>query len=339
MVALGYHLSSEEHGPQDLVRYAVRAEEVGFGFALISDHFHPWTPRQGHSPFVWAVLGAIAQATRRLRVGTGVTAPTIRLHPAIVAHAAATASLLMPGRFFLGLGAGERLNEHVLGDPWPPPRVRVDMLEEALQVIRALWEGGSKNHRGRHYTVEDARIFDLPDPPPPIVVAAAGKRTTRIAADLGDGLLSVVPDAELVRRFRDHAGADRPAYAKMTACWAPDEAEARRIAHEAWPVGGLPGRLMPELRVPEDFEAATSVLDEGQVAAGLVVGPDAGAHVRAVEQFVEAGFDHVAVHQVGPHQEGFFDFYGREVIPRLTQYQAGDPPTEGKESHADDHRT
>jgi coenzyme F420-dependent glucose-6-phosphate dehydrogenase len=317
MVTLGYHLSSEEHGPADLVRDAVRAEEVGFEFALISDHFHPWIRRQGHSPFVWGTLGAIAQATERLRVGTGVTAPIIRIHPAIVAHAAATASLLMPGRFFLGVGAGEHLNEHVLGDPWPPPRTRVDMLEEALAVIRLLWEGGSKNHRGSHYTVEDARIFDLPDPPPPILVAAAGKRTTRIAAELGDGLLSVAADADLVRRFREQGGGEKPAYAKITACWAADEDQARRIAHEVWPVAGLPGRLMGELRVPEDFEAATSVLDERQVARGLVVGPDPDTHVRAIEEFAAAGFGHVAVHQVGPDQEGFFAFYQREVIPRI----------------------
>ncbi len=338
MVALGYHLSSEEHGPQDLVRYAAHAEEVGFEFALISDHFHPWTRRQGHSPFVWGVLGAIAHATERLRVGTGVTAPIIRMHPAIVAHAAATAALLMPGRFFLGVGAGEHLNEHILGDPWPPPSTRVDMLEEALGVIRLLWQGGSHDHEGAHYRVEDARIFDLPDPPPPIVVAAAGKRTTRIAAELGDGLLSVAPDAEVVRRFRDQAGTDKPAYAKITACWAPEEAEARRIAHEVWPVGGLPGRLMAELRVPEDFEAATSVLDEGQVASGLVLGPDPDTHVGAIEGFVGAGFDHVAVHQVGPDQEGFFDFYRREVIPRVTHHQAVPPPRR-EESDADHHRT
>ncbi len=338
MVTLGYHLSSEEHGPQDLVRYAAHAEEVGFEFALISDHFHPWTRRQGHSPFVWGVLGAIAHATRRLRVGTGVTAPIIRMHPAIVAHAAATAALLMPGRFFLGVGAGEHLNEHVLGHPWPPPSTRVDMLEEALGVIRLLWQGGSHDHQGAHYRVEDARIFDLPDPPPPIVVAAAGKRTTRIAAELGDGLLSVAPDAEVVRRFREKAGTDKPAYAKITACWAPEEAEARRIAHDVWPVGGLPGRLMSELRVPQDFEAATSVLDEGQVAAGLVLGPDPDTHVGAIEGFVRAGFDHVAVHQVGPDQEGFFDFYRREVVPRVTHHQAVPPPRR-EESDADHHRT
>lgn len=317
MVALGYHLSSEEHGPEDLVRFAARAEAAGFEFALISDHFHPWTRRQGHSPFVWSVLGAIAQATERLEVGTAVTAPIIRMHPAIVAHAAATASLLMPGRFFLGVGAGEHLNEHVLGDPWPTPSTRVDMLEEALQVIRLLWQGGAHDHRGSHYAVEDAQIFDLADPPPPIVVAAGGKRTTRIAAELGDGLMSVAPDAEVVRRFRDQAGEDRPTYAKITACWAPDERQARGIAHELWPVAGLPGRLMPELRTPKDFEAAASVLDEDQVVDGMVIAPDPETHVAAIDEFVRAGFDHVAVHQVGPDQEGFFEFYQDQVIPRL----------------------
>jgi coenzyme F420-dependent glucose-6-phosphate dehydrogenase len=177
MVHLGYKLSSEEFGPTDLVRFAARAGGAGFDFALISDHFHPWTDRQGESPFVWSVLGAIAHGTRRLRVGTAVTCPTIRVHPAIIAQAAATMAALMKGRFFLGVGSGENLNEHVVGRGWPSPVVRLAMLEEAVRVIRLLWDGGTQSFHGRFYTVEDARLYTLPDEPPALMIAANGAET------------------------------------------------------------------------------------------------------------------------------------------------------------------
>jgi len=206
MTAVGYALSSEEHGASDLVRHARRAEEAGFSFAVISDHYHPWIDRQGQSPFVWGVLGAIAQATESLRVGTGVTCPTVRIHPAIVAQAAATAATLMPGRFFLGLGTGERLNEHILGTPWPEWDVRSDMLEEAVGVIRELWDGAVTSHHGRHYTVENARIYSLPDRLPPIYLAAGGPKAARLAARLGDGLIGTGPDASLIDGFAGAGG-------------------------------------------------------------------------------------------------------------------------------------
>src|ERR687883_157173 len=191
MVELGYALSSEEHTPNDLVRYARRAEEVGFAFALISDHYHPWLDQQGQSPFVWSVVGAIAHATQRLRLGTGVTCPTMRIHPAIVAQAAATAAAMMPGRFFLGVGTGENLNEHILGDRWPEADVRREMLEEAVEVIRLLWQGGQRSHHGRHYTVENARVYTLPETPPPIIVAASGPKAAELAGRIGDGFWGV----------------------------------------------------------------------------------------------------------------------------------------------------
>src|SRR5918992_1400453 len=196
MVDVGYALSSEEHSPNDLVRYARRAEEAGFTFALISDHYHPWIDRQGHSSFVWNVIGGIAQATERLRLGTRVTCPTIRIHPAIVAQAAATAAALMPGRFFLGVGSGENLNEHVVGERWPPLAVRLEMLEEAIEAIRELWTGKLVSHRGKHYTIENARLYTLPDEPPPLVVAAAGPNAAELAGRMGDGLVGVSPQAE-----------------------------------------------------------------------------------------------------------------------------------------------
>ena len=232
MAQIGYTLSSEEHAPSELVRHAARAEEAGFGFALISDHFHPWIDRQGHSPFVWGVIGGVSQVTRRLRLGTGVTCRLIRIHPAIIAQAAATAGCMMPGRFFLAVGTGENLNEHILGDRWPPLDQRWEMLQESVEVIRALWEGRPVTHRGSHYTVENARVYDLPDELPPIIVAAAGSRAAELAGRIGDGLVSVAPDPNVVRTFQEAGGKGKPAYGQLHVCWAEDEGKARRIAQE-----------------------------------------------------------------------------------------------------------
>src|SRR6266480_606206 len=193
---IGYALASEEHGPNDLVRNARAAEEAGFTFALISDHFHPWVDTQGQSPFVWSVIGAIAQATERLELGTGLTCPTTRIHPAIIAHAAATVAAMMPGRFFLGVGTGENLNEHVTGARWPLPWERLEMLEEAVDVIRKLWSGEEITHRGEHYTVEEARLYTLPDERPEIYVAASKPQAAELAGRIGDGLISTAPNEE-----------------------------------------------------------------------------------------------------------------------------------------------
>jgi G6PDH family F420-dependent oxidoreductase len=317
-VALGYALSSEEHGPADLVRYAQRAEEVGFGYALVSDHFHPWTDRQGQSPFVWSVIGAIAQATERLHLGTGVTCPTMRTHPAVVAHAAATAAALMPGRFFLGVGTGENLNEHILGDRWPEGPVRLEMLEEAIDVIRLLWEGGYQSHRGRHYTVEQARLYTLPEEPPPLMVAAGQPGAARLAGRAGDGLISTSPDPELLAEFEQAGGSGKPRIGQVTVCWAADEADARRTALEWWPNAALPGELSQELPLPRHFEQAAQLVTEDDVAEVVVCGPDPEPHLAAIREFAEAGYDHVYVHQVGPDQEGFLDFCSRELLGRAS---------------------
>ena len=234
MPEIGYALSSEEHPPNDLVALARRAEEAGFAYALISDHFHPWVDAQGHSPFVWGTIGGIAQATERLRLGTGVTCPMIRTHPAIIAHAAATAEAMMPGRFFLGVGTGENLNEHVTGARWPAGDERLEMLAEAIDVIRLLWQGGYQTHRGPHYTVEDARIYTLPDPLPPIMVAAAKPGAARLAA-ANDGFIGTSPDAEIVQTFEEAGGAGKPRFGQVTMCWAESEEAAKQTAFEVWP--------------------------------------------------------------------------------------------------------
>ena len=316
MIEVGYSLSSEEHPPARLVRNAVAAEEAGFGFALISDHFHPWTDRQGQSPFVWSVIGAIAEATDRLRLGTGVTCPTMRVHPAVIAQAAATSALLMPGRFFLGVGSGENLNEHVLGDRWPSHEERAEMLEEAVEIIRKLWRGGLVSHRGRHYTVDRARLYSVPDEPPPIAVAASGENAAELAGRIGDGLIATAPQAELVETFDGAGGSGKPRYGQLTVCYAETEDDAVRTATEWWPNAALRGDLAQELPLPRHFKQATATLTEEQVADAVICGPDPARHRAAIEEFEQAGFDHVFVHQVGPDQDGFLRFYAEEILAR-----------------------
>jgi coenzyme F420-dependent glucose-6-phosphate dehydrogenase len=317
VTAIGYTLASEEGAARQLVAEAVRAEEVGFSFAVISDHFHPWVDRQGNSPFVWGVLGAIAEATERIELATGVTCPTFRIHPAIVAHAAATAASLLEGRFSLGVGSGENLNEHILGDRWPPVRERQERLAEAIEIIRLLWRGGLRSHRGTYYRVENARLYSLPDEPPPILVAVAGERSADLAAELGDGLFGTSPVAETIERFRQGGGEGKPTYGQLDVCWAESEEAARRTALEWWPNAGTSGSHAFELPLPAHFEQTTELVGEEEIAESVVCGPDPRAHLDAIEEYANAGYDHVYVHQIGPEKEGFFDFYSREVLPRL----------------------
>jgi G6PDH family F420-dependent oxidoreductase len=316
-VELGYAFSSEEHGPLDLVRHARAAEEAGFSFGLISDHYHPWVPRQGHSPFVWSVIGGIAEATERFRLGTGVTCPLIRIHPAVVAQAAATSAAMMPARFFLGVGTGENLNEHILGDRWPAPDERIEMLEEAIEVIRLLWQGGTQTHRGRYYTVDHARIYTLPDEPPPIYVAAGAERAAELAGRAGDGLIAVSPDEEVVRTFEANGGAGKPKVGMVHVCWAETEEEGRKTAFEWWPTSALKGPLNQELALPEYFDAAAEGVTEEDVAETVPHGPDPGPVLEEIKAYTDAGFTHAYVHQIGPDQQGFVEFARRELLPQV----------------------
>jgi coenzyme F420-dependent glucose-6-phosphate dehydrogenase len=317
VTAIGYTLSSEEQGPVALVGLAERAERAGFAFAGISDHFHPWIDKQGNSPFVWGVLGAISQRTERIELLSGVTCPTFRVHPAVVAQAAATAAALLPGRFSLGVGSGENLNEHILGDRWPPVRERQARLEEAIEIIRALWSGELTSHRGEHYRVENARIYSLPEEPPPILVAVGGKRSVDLAARAGDGLVGTAPKADSVERFRENGGEGKPTYGQLHVCWAESEEEARSTALEWWPNAAVSGSHFLELPLPAHFEEAAELVDEEDIAESVVCGPDPERHLAAIREFLDAGYDHVYVHQIGPDQEGFFDFYERSVLPEL----------------------
>ena len=317
MPELGYALSSEDHPPNELVRQAALAERSGFSFCLISDHYHPWISKQGHSPFVWATLGGIAQATKTIAVGTGVTAPIIRIHPAIVAQAAATIGCMMPGRFFLGVGSGENLNEHILGDRWPLPDERLDLLEEAIAVIRLLWQGGEQTHRGAHYTVDHARVYDIPDPPPDIFVAAAQTKAAELAGRAGDGLISTAPDDEVVQTFEGAGGAGKRKIGMMHVAYDADAKAGLERAHELWPNTSLEGPLGQELATPSDFEQAVPMVREGDVAETTPHGPDPEPYLEMIRRYDDAGFTHVYIHQIGDNQDEWAEFAARELMPKL----------------------
>ncbi|HEY2176127.1 MAG TPA: LLM class F420-dependent oxidoreductase [Mycobacteriales bacterium] len=317
MATIGSFLSCEEWGPNDLVDQARQAEQAGFAGLWISDHYHPWTAEQGQSPFVWSVIGALSQVVS-IPVTTAVTCPTVRIHPAVLAQAAATSGVQHHGRFRLGVGSGEALNEHILGDHWPPADTRLEMLEEAVEVIRLLFEGGVKDHRGRHYTVENAQLFTRPDTPVPIHVSGFGPAAATLAGRIGDGYISTMPDADLVQAFRDAGGSGKPAQAGTKVCWGPDEDEARRTAHRLWATEQLPGQLAQELPTPRHFEQAATLVTPDMVGDAVVCGNDAGRHIAMIEGYLDAGYDEVYISQIGPQQKGFFDFYHDKVLPRFS---------------------
>lgn len=317
MTKYGLTLSSEEHDPNHLVEMAVVAEQAGLDFVSISDHFHPWISEQGHSPFVWSVLGAIASATKQLEVGVGVSCPIMRVPPAISAHAVATTSLLFGGRFTWGVGTGEALNEHVHGNRWPPADVRLEMLEEAIDIIRRLWEGNSITHRGRHYTVEDARIFDVPDPPPAIMVSAFGSQSATLAARKGDGLWITGVKTDVIDDYRS-SGGDGPVWTQLTFCWDPDRETARERAHRVWPNAALPGQLAQDLRTVKHMEEATRLVAlEDMENSGIPLGPDPEPILQSIAEARKAGIDFIYLHQIGDPLDGFIEFWEKELRPQL----------------------
>lgn len=317
MTKYGLTLSSEEHPPDRLVEIAAAAETAGFDFVSISDHFHPWISAQGHSPFVWSVLGAISQATREIDVAVGVTCPIMRIHPAINAHAVATTASLLEGRFTWGVGTGEALNEHVLGDPWPPADERLEMLDEAIEVIREMWRGDSVNYWGRYYIVEDARLFDLPSELPPIIVSAFGDRAARLAAEKGDGLWITGISEDVIDAYRGAEGSG-PVYSQLSVCWGPDRDEALEQVTRLWPNTGLPGQLPQDLRTVLHMEQATSLVDRDVVEKSSVpLGPDPKPILDSVGKAVAAGVDHVYLHQIGNPLDGFIDFWEQELKGQL----------------------
>jgi G6PDH family F420-dependent oxidoreductase len=312
---IGFTLSSEDHDPRELVELAKRAEAAGFHALWISDHYHPWIDEQGHSPFVWSVIGAVAHATN-LPVTTGVTCPTLRIHPAIVAHAAATSAVLLGGRFNLGVGSGEALNEHILGDVWPEADERLEMLEEAIEVMRLLWSGGVQSHRGRHYRVSHARVYDLPDNPPQVFVSGFGPSATKLAARVGDGYCTTSPDEELIKLYRSEGGKG-PIQAGAKVCFGPDKDEAVKTVHRLWPNIGLPGELAQVLPTPEHFEQAAELVTEDMIEQAVPCGPDLEYHAQELQAFADAGVDELFIQQVGPRTDAFFDTWAPDILRRF----------------------
>ena len=322
MTSYGYFLSSEEYPPGELVRQARLAEEAGFDGLWISDHFHPWLDEQGESSFAWSVIGAISQATS-LPITTAVTCPLVRVHPAIIAQAAATSALLTGGRFSLGLGTGEALNEHILGDQWPPAEERLEMLSEAVHVIRELLTGQLISHAGEHYTVDTARLYSVPGRPPPIYVSGFGEKAVKLAARIADGYMCVQPSADLVRLYRESGGGDRPVQGGMKVCWGPDEAKARAMMHRMWPTDAIPGEAMQLLPLPRHFGELVPLISADMIEAPC--GPDPAVHAEGARAFAEAGFDEVYIGQVGGAPDEFFEFYAEQLLPRLRDADAAQP--------------
>jgi G6PDH family F420-dependent oxidoreductase len=316
-VRIGFFLATEEFTPRELLAQARAAEEAGFHGLWISDHFHPWNDEQGQSPFVWTVLGALSQVTSRGPVTTAVTCPTVRIHPVVIAQAAATTAAMFGDRFRFGVGSGEALNEHVLGDPWPEADVRLEMLEEAVELIRDLWRGGVVNHRGRHYRAQHARLYTLPASPPPIPVSGFGPKSVDLAARIGDGYVITMPDADLIGRFRSNGGGDKVVQAGIKVCWGPDEAGARRTVRRLWPNEALPGELAQVLPTPEHFEQATELVTEDMLAEAVPCGPDLDRHLAAMQEFADVGVDELYIHQIGGPGDDFFSKYAREILGRF----------------------
>ncbi|MEV4638919.1 TIGR03557 family F420-dependent LLM class oxidoreductase [Actinoplanes sp. NPDC049548] len=312
---IGYFLSSEEYTPAELIEQARGAERAGFSALWISDHYHPWTDAQGQSAFVWSTIGALSQACS-LPITTAVTCPTVRIHPAVIAQAAATSAVLTGGRFRLGVGTGEALNEHIFGDAWPEADVRLEMLEEAVEIMRELWKGGVVSYRGKHYTVENARIYTLPEKPVEILVSGFGPKAIEVAARMGEGYIHVSPDGDAVRQFRSAGGGDRVCQAGFKAAYATSEDEGARIAYEKWPNAGVPGELSQVLPSPKHFEQASQLVTQDMMKEAFVCGNDPQAHLEMIGKYADAGFDEIYVANTGPHYQGLFDLYAEHVLPK-----------------------
>ena len=309
---IGYFLSCEEYTPAELIEQARLAQDAGFRGLWISDHYHPWNDAQGQSPFVWSIIGALSQVIT-IPVTTAVTCPIARIHPAVIAQAAATSAVLHDGRFTLGVGTGEALNEHVTGERWPFAGERLDMLEEAVDVMRRLWEGDFVTHRGPHFTVEQARIYTVPPAPPKVYVSAFGPKAIETAARIGDGYISTSPDADMVKQFR-RLGGDKPAQGGFKGCFAPTEDEGVEIAHRLWATSGVPGELSQVLPSPKHFEQAAQLVTPEMTRGALPCGPDPAKHAEQLKAYEDAGFDEVYVASIGPHYAEFIDLYRREFL-------------------------
>lgn len=318
MTEWGYTMMCEQSGPKALVTDLVAAEDAGFDFAVISDHYFPWLDAQGHSPYAWSVLGAAAQATHRIDLMTYVTCPIKRYHPAVVAQKAATVALLSDSRFTLGLGAGENLNEHVTGGGWPPVNTRHQMLSEAVDIIRALWRGGYVSYAGEHFQVDSAKLWDLPDRPIPLGVAVSGASSCGLAGNKADVMIATEPERRLVDLFERAGGSGKPKVGQIPVCFDTDREDAVNRAHEQFRWFGGGWKVNSELPGTAGFAGASQFVTKEDVAGSIPCGSDVGDFVKAIEAFPSAGYSHVALVQIGgQHQTPFIEWARRELLPAL----------------------
>jgi G6PDH family F420-dependent oxidoreductase len=315
----GYTMMCEQRGPKDLVADVVFAEQAGFDFAVISDHYSPWLAEQGHSPYAWSVLGAAAVSTDRIELMTYVTCPIVRYHPAIVAQKAATVALLADGRFRLGLGAGERLNEQVVGAPWPAVDTRHEMLSEAVDIIRALWGGGFVTVRGRHFAVDSAKLYDLPEQPIPLGIAVSGQQSCTLAGERADLAIAVEPDSELIELFAGSGGTGKPVVGQAPCCYGNDAEAALSLAHQRFRWFGGGWKVNAELPGPAAFDAASKFVRESDLADQIPHGPAVGAYVDLARQWAEAGFTELAFVQIGSDQAAFCEWFAATLRPALDE--------------------
>jgi G6PDH family F420-dependent oxidoreductase len=323
---IGYAAMCEQFHPSDLIRWSKQAEEAGFGGVMVSDHFHPWVPSQGHSPFAWALMGAIGQATSKVTFGPGVTPPGYRYHPAVVAQAAATLAAMFPGRFWLGLGAGEALNEHIIGGYWPEAPARLDKLVDSIEIIKKLFSGKVVKHKSEHFTLESARLYTMPEQPPPIYVATSGPVMSERTGRLCDGIITVGASEEriggLMQRFEKgarEAGKDpstMPRLMQIHVSWAKTREECVEQAVREWPTGGMPFPKQ-DIRSPEDFEAMRRLVRPEDFRNRVLTSPDLDEHVAEIQKYVDFGFSEVYIHQVGRDQGAFIEAYARDVLPKV----------------------
>lgn len=317
MAEIGYVLSSEEQDPRDLIKNAQKAEEAGFSYLSISDHYFPWTEKQGQSNFVWATLGAISQVTKHVGIITGVTCPTMRYHPAILAQATATVALLFEDRFSFGVGTGENLNEHIIAAGWPEVEIRQAMLKEALEIIRLLWEGNMVSYYGDYYSVENAKIYTHPQKSPPIIFSALGTDSAELAGELGDAFITTKPKREIIDIFHNSGGKGKPIYGEFSVCFTKTEEEGEKFVKAQWPIAGLEGDYQQELRLPKYFEQVTKDVTPEKLGQSVVCGSDPKKYVEGIQQYIDAGFTHVHIHNIGVEQDGFFEFYQKTLAPML----------------------
>jgi G6PDH family F420-dependent oxidoreductase len=316
MTKYGYTLFCEMNAARELVKQAQLAERAGFDFLVISDHYHPWIKEHSDSPFAWSVLGGVAATTETIELGTLVTCPFLRYHPAVIAQAAATIQEMSDGRFTLGLGSGERLNEHVVGRGWPPADIRHEMLRESIEAIKELWKGEYVTYRGTHITVEDARIYSMPGQAPDILIASGGEQSAALAAEHGDGIVAVEPDKDLIENFESQAGKHKRSLGQVPVSWDKDESVARENAMR-FKFGVAGWKVMSELPNPVNFDSAVQTVRPEDVLESVSAGPDAKSHLNGIREFVDAGFGEVAVVQVGDDHEGFLDLWRKEIRPEL----------------------